>query len=193
MNFINFIREYQTLKKIPRSGWLTCRVPLTEVKTVALHTLDTAIISMVLIDLFKSNGYDIDCEKVLRIALIHDLPETRIGDIALPNKKYFEGKENLKKYEENALSDILSEFEMPDEYLELWKGKGRGIEGDVVCIADLMSILFEQVELRNRGFKGRELDDICRKVLDELSDLCEEYEFLNEILDEFKGKFKKLK
>ena len=192
MDIINFIIEYQLLKKIPRAGWLSCGVPLNEVKTVALHTLDTAVISMLLVDLFKSKSYNIDCEKVLKIALIHDLPETRIGDIPLPNKKYFNGKENLKKFEENALLDILSEFDVSSEYLELWKGKGKGIEGEIVDIADLMSILFEQIELKNRGFKGEELDYICNKVIEELSELCEKYEFLNEILDEFKNKFEKI-
>ncbi|ODS35003.1 hypothetical protein BEH94_12165 [Candidatus Altiarchaeales archaeon WOR_SM1_SCG] len=190
MNFINFIIEYQVLKKIPRAGWLSCSVPLNEVKTVALHTLDTVIISMVISDLFKSNGHAVDCEKVLRIALIHDLPETRIGDVALPNKKYFNGKENLKKFEENVISDILVECDAPREYMELWKGKGEGIEGKIVDVSDLFSILFEQVELRNRGFKGDELDDICKKVMDELSGLCKDYEFLMEIIGEFKEKFK---
>jgi len=188
MNIINFILEYQMLKKIPRSGWLSCGVPLTEVKSVALHTLDTAVISMLLTDLFKELGFNVDCERVLRIALIHDLPETRIGDIALPYKKYFEGGKNLKKFEENALSDILSESDAPDEYMEIWKGKGRGIEGEIVSIADLMSILFEQIELRSRGYKNDELDDILEKVMDELTELCKKYEFLNEILDEFRKK-----
>lgn len=192
MDIISFIQEYQILKKIPRAGWLGCGVPLSEVKTVALHALDTAIISMLLTDLFKIKGYEVNCEKVLRIALIHDLPETRIGDIALPNKKYFGGKENLKKYEENILSDILDKFNAPSEYMELWKSKSIGIEGEIVSIADLMSILFEQIELRSRGFKGDELDDICEKVMDELSELCKRYEFLNEILDEFRKKFEKI-
>ena len=188
MDIINFILEYQTLKKIPRSGWLTCSVPLAEVKTVALHTLDTAVISMLLADLFKDNGYCIDCEKVLKIALIHDLPETRIGDIALPNKKYFDRKE-LKRIEENVLSEILSKFDVSPGYLELWKAKGIGVEGEIVSIADLMSVLFEQIELRNRGFENEELDDILEKVMGELLELCEKYEFLNELLMEFRAKF----
>ena len=151
IDIINFIIEYQILKKIPRAGWLVCWVPLNEVKTVALHTLDTAVISMLLVDLFKGKGYySVDCEKVLRIALIHDQPETRIGDIALPNKKYFEGKENLKKYEENALSGILSEFEMPQKYLELWKNKGTGIEGDIRVRAEKRSWFLKAIELLYR-------------------------------------------
>ncbi len=190
MDIINFIQEYQILKKIPRAGWLGCSVPLNEVKTVALHTLDTAIISMLLADLFKSKGYRIDCEKVMRIALLHDLPETRIGDIPLPYKKYFGGKRNLKKFEETVLLDMIFEFDVPLKYLELWKSRGVGIEGEIIDIADLMSILFEQIELRNRGFKSDELDDICKKVIGEISELCKNYEFMGEILKEFNKKFK---
>ncbi len=97
-----------TLDNIPRVGWVQRGVPLTCAETVARHTLLTSLIGLVLCKLYRKYCKDtVDCEKVLTMCLIHDLPEANIGNIAGHVRKLID----LRRIEINELEQELQDLD----------------------------------------------------------------------------------
>ena len=69
-----FFFQIAELKKLPRSGW-KIKVGLENSESVAEHSYMMSVMSMVLSDM-KS----LDSEKVLKMAILHDWAESKIGD-----------------------------------------------------------------------------------------------------------------
>lgn len=93
---LNFIMQANKLKEMPRSGWVWLGVKNPE--TIAEHTFQVAILSWLL---GKVRG-GLNIEKVIKIAISHDLCEVYAGDMTpyyglLPNDPR-ERKEFLKRW-----------------------------------------------------------------------------------------------
>ena len=94
------------LKRTPRSGWQFLGAGS---ESVADHVFRTTMIAFVLA---RMNG-DVDADKVLRLALVHDLPETRTGDLNYVNQKY------VRADEAQAAQDMSEGLPFSDELREL--------------------------------------------------------------------------
>jgi len=66
-----------SLKETPRTGWLDRGIPSDETESVADHTLMTALIAWLL----ALDDPSLDADRVLKLAVIHDLAEAIVGDI----------------------------------------------------------------------------------------------------------------
>src|SRR4030042_3867859 len=77
----DFLFEVGMLKKTPRSGF---QFVGSGCESVAEHVLRTLFIGYVLCKTDPA----VDELKVLRLCLVHDLPEARTGDMNYVNKKY---------------------------------------------------------------------------------------------------------
>jgi putative hydrolase of HD superfamily len=66
----------QRLKRVPRTGWIDRGVPLADVESVADHTLLTALIAW----LAAIDDPALDATRVLKLAIVHDLAESIVGD-----------------------------------------------------------------------------------------------------------------
>ncbi len=64
------------LKRIRRTGWVDRGVPRDEVESVADHSFLTTIVAWVV----ASDNLFLDADRVLKMALIHDLAEATFGD-----------------------------------------------------------------------------------------------------------------
>ena len=73
---LELFRTLANLKRTPRTGWLDRGVPPEETESVADHTLMTTLIAW----LVAKEQPDLDADRVLKLALIHDLAESIIGD-----------------------------------------------------------------------------------------------------------------
>lgn len=109
---LNFLRKALKLKGVKRRGWVKAGVRSPE--SVADHTYGLALLSMVVGDLEGLN-----VEKLLRLALIHDLEEAVVGDLT-PEEK--EGIPGLRGLEEGAVRRLLSSLPegLKRRYYELW-------------------------------------------------------------------------
>ncbi len=74
MDIIRFFSKIRKLKEIERSGWVVSGVKKPE--SVADHSFGVALLVMLL-----GKNKNIDLEKALKMALIHDLGEAITGDI----------------------------------------------------------------------------------------------------------------
>ena len=71
-----FLHRIGRLKGLPRTGWLHREVPVTEVESVADHSFRTALLAW----LAAVADTSLDRERVLKLALTHDLAEALAGD-----------------------------------------------------------------------------------------------------------------
>ena len=111
----NFFQKVLTLKTIHRQGWKE-NLQINYPESVADHSYSVSIMSMILADLEGLNT-----EKIIKMALLHDLAESIIGDITPGSMKNDDKitKENhaMKKILMNLPSEIRkSYFKIWDEY-----------------------------------------------------------------------------
>ncbi len=104
------IFEAGQLKRLPRSGWFLAGIENPE--SVAEHSWRASFIGLILAKMEK-----VDENKVVKMCLLHDLAETRIGDVNRVNDRYIENKSEKKAAEDilsglfdNSLLDIVNEY-----------------------------------------------------------------------------------
>ena len=92
------------LKSLPRTGWIQNGVNNPE--SVASHSWGMSLLAM------KLCPENLDLSKVLQICIVHDLPESIVGDITP-----YDGvsKDEKRKMESDAMNSVAPEF------FELWK------------------------------------------------------------------------
>ncbi|BEL04838.1 HD domain-containing protein [Actinoplanes sichuanensis] len=83
MNTADFLYEVGALKRTARTGWALARLPNRE--SVADHSFRTAVIAMTLAAM---SGADPD--RAATLALLHDLPEARLGDMHHLTRRYLD-------------------------------------------------------------------------------------------------------
>jgi len=96
----DFFYLVSELKKVPRMGWKN-KVDMEHPESVADHSYGTAIMAMVL-----SDYSNLDTEKIIKMALLHDVAESIIGDF-VPGEIL---KENKKIAENDAMKEIFSKL-----------------------------------------------------------------------------------
>jgi putative hydrolase of HD superfamily len=97
---VRFFVRSGRLKAERRRGWVK-KLGLTNPESVADHSYRTALMSMVISDSRK-----LDTEKVMRLALLHDLPEAFVGD-AMPEER--SGKRKIV-VETKAMEELLNDL-----------------------------------------------------------------------------------
>ena len=88
------------LKRVLRKGWKS-KVGIEHPESVADHTYSTALMAMVFSDI-----HGLDTEKILKMALLHDLAESITGDF-MPEEI---SKENKETAENEAIKEILAKL-----------------------------------------------------------------------------------
>jgi putative hydrolases of HD superfamily len=132
--------EALSLKNLPRTGWVLRGAPR---ESVAEHTHGTAVIALMLSRMEKLGAADEAA--LVRIALLHDLHEARIGDLVPEQKKKV--KPDEAKVEREMLSGTLFE----PEILLL---SGAHAKKRVMLLAhdaDRLDMLFRAVENEKGG------------------------------------------
>ena len=85
---ISVLLELQRLKRLDRTGWVLRGLP-PGAESVAAHSYGVALTAMLLADECAARGAGVDAERVLRLALLHDLQETRTGDMPRTVARYY--------------------------------------------------------------------------------------------------------
>jgi len=114
------------------------------------------VTAMMLADEVKARGLEVNSERVLRMALIHDWAETRVGDMPKTATGYF-GAEARKRAETSAFADIVSGVgSSKSEYQELYKDYEErvSLEARLVKAADVIDLLVQAYALERSGAKG---------------------------------------
>jgi 5'-deoxynucleotidase YfbR-like HD superfamily hydrolase len=147
--------ELQRLKRLERTGWTLRGLP-NGTESVASHSFGVGITAMMLADEVKARGLQVDCERVLRMALLHDWAETRVGDMPRTATTYF-GADARKNAETLAFADIVGGVgSYESEYKTLYQDyeQRSTLEARLVKAADVIDLLIQAYALEHSGAKG---------------------------------------
>ena len=144
-NIANLLFEAKMLKEIPRSGYHFLGVGK---ESVAEHCFSTTFIAYVM----SRMEPEIDALKLICMCLIHDLPETRIGDLNTVHKKY------VKADETKAFKDTIERLAFRQDLTNLFDefNAGRSIEAKLAHDADQLALILELKDLMDIGYKPPE-------------------------------------
>lgn len=146
-NFINFLFEARILKYLPRASLPYLKTPLKE--NVAEHSFYVTIIGWVLAELEKGEK-----DKVIKMALIHDLAEVRGGERNLINKFYSQPLNEPKIIQEISKDHNLKNFEIEKLFEEFFEEKTK--EAKIVKDADILAGMLLEKEVLDLGNKTTE-------------------------------------
>lgn len=176
-NILDFLLEIGKLKKMPRLYWVIRETKNPE--TVAEHMYVTALMAWVFGSAKKSRY---NMEKLLKMALCHELSAVYIGDITpydkiLPQKKK-EKREVLKKWlrlsRKEKSRQFIENFQKEKKALEKFSFKGKdafnreiiylwkeykkksGLEGQFLSQIDTLAVLLQALlyEKKNKSFSA---------------------------------------
>jgi putative hydrolase of HD superfamily len=134
------------LKREPRKGWQK-RVE-GRVESVADHSFAVALLA-----LYEGERRGHDLEKILKLALIHDLEEAIIGDLT-PSDKAHRGAARVQRDRERAIRRLLLKLPAKSRpaYLRLWTDlrERRSKEARLVHQLDKVEMAFQAREYGKR-------------------------------------------
>lgn len=141
-NIANLLFEINHLKRVPRSGFAFLG---SGKESVAEHSFSTAMIAYLLTEIEP----DADPLRLITMCLVHDLPESRIGDLNYLQKHYVTADESaaIKDFSDDlplgkTISDLLAEF-----------NRGESLEARLAGDADQLALIVELKALSDIGFK----------------------------------------
>ncbi len=139
------------LKKVPRMGWKN-KIGIERPESVADHTYGTALMSMVFSDV-----HNLDTEKILKMALLHDLAESLTGDF-MPEEI---SKENKKTAEDEAIKEIFAKLpeDIAIKYSEIWNEFIQANTKESVLLHDIdkFEMAIQAVKYSSEGFSNEKL------------------------------------
>lgn len=140
-NIANLLFEAKMLKEIPRSGFHFLG---SGKESIAEHTFSTTFIAYVMSQLEP----DIDALKLISMCLVHDLPETRIGDLNTVHKTY------VTANEVKAVKDITDSLPFGSSIANLIAefNEGNSPEAKLAYDADQLSLILELKTLSDIGY-----------------------------------------
>jgi putative hydrolase of HD superfamily len=158
--------ELQRLKGLERTGWML-RGIAQGAESVAAHSYGVAVAAMLLADELRLRGVEVDVERVLRLALLHDWAEARVGDLPRTASEYF-GAAARKRAERAAFDDITGGVgeSVAEEYKALHEEyeERASLEARLVKAADVIDLLVQTLAFERAGVRG--LDEFWDGVLE---------------------------
>ena len=136
---INFLYEIGSLRRVPRA-WQ--QILTGKVQNIAEHIFRTTMIAWII-----SIAEKADSEKVIKMCLVHDIAESRAGDIAFMHRDYVIRKEELA--EEHIFADTTLEKESKKLLKEY--NERKSLEAKIVKDADNLDVDLELKELARIG------------------------------------------
>ncbi|MFC1503936.1 HD domain-containing protein [Spirochaetota bacterium] len=141
------------LKHLKRSGWVQRGIKDAEV--VAAHIFRVCVISLFI----SKHDKKINIEKVLKMCILHDIPECVLGDITPYDGMTREEKE---KREKTVLADLLKNIN-DKEYINLWDelSMNKSPEAILVNQTDKFEMALQAYEYKEK-YKDKNLFEFIK-------------------------------
>jgi putative hydrolase of HD superfamily len=156
---LSTLLELQRLKRLDRTGWVL-RGLAPGAESVAAHSYGVAFTAMLLADEVRARGVEVDVERVLRVALLHDLAEARTGDMPRTMALYY-GAAARRAAERAAFADMVRALDArrAAEYAALHDDyeARESLEARLVKAADILDLLAQALAFERAG--ARELGE----------------------------------
>lgn len=152
-----FLFEAGHLKKIPRAGWLL--LGMKQPETVAEHSFRIGIVGIALATL---EGADVG--RTAALCLMHDMHETRIGDVPSVGRAYVTTAvpEAITAHQVSAMPDELASVfqDITAEYEDT-----ETLESKVAHDADKIETLLQASEYITQGYSAQPWQDTSIQAL----------------------------
>ena len=161
---LDFFKTAANLKSVSRQGWID-KLSLENPESVADHCFSMAVMSMVISDLENYNS-----EKVLKMVLLHDLAESKIGDY-IPGQISNEEKSKLENDAFLEISKNLPES-IASQYLQIWKEyqESTSAESQLVHQIDKLEMALQANIYHNKGYSKEKLQTFLESASKEITD-----------------------
>jgi len=160
---LDFFENSINLKKIQRQGWVD-KLSMGHPESVSDHSYSVAIMCMVISDMQNLNS-----EKILKMALLHDLAESQIGDFTPDQIE----KEEKKKIENTAFEKITRYLpeEIKIKYLEIWTDYQENIseESKIVHQIDKLEMALQAKMYQKEGYDKEKLQQFFDSAKEEIT------------------------
>ncbi len=187
---MSLLKTVDTLRSLPRIGWIQRSVNKCEAEDVGSHILLTSYVGLVLCHEYRRLCLEkVNCDKICTLCLIHDIHESLIGNVAGDVRRMIR---NFKNIELKKLEELFKDFpeniskSIGTYFLEY--RESSSIEAIIVRIADKLATLLRAYYYVKRGFK--DVIDLVKYYSNEVRNLlnyvrCEQFrECLERILVE---------
>lgn len=171
---IEFLALVGKSKNILRSGWV--REKIKNPESVAEHSFRLSVLAMILAD-----QLGVDKEKLIKMALLHDLGEVITGDIVWSRGKIIDIKKRADKEarEKEGIIEVFNTIDRPKEYLKIFE--------EMVERTSQEAKIFWQLDKLEMAIQALEYEKDQGKKLDEFfenADLQIHASFLRKIFKE---------
>lgn len=142
---INILLHGNQLKRTPRTGWVQRGVPSAE--NVAAHSFGVVYAILVLAPLVQA---DINLERALAMAALHDLPESLTTDIPTPAWRFL--PDGIKTAVERAsMQEMLGGTAVELQFMDWWEELHANQTAEALLVHDadkidmfLQALMYEQ-------------------------------------------------
>jgi putative hydrolase of HD superfamily len=153
---LDLLLETASLKRVPRAGWITRGVP--RVESVAEHSFGVLFVALALADALRAcggQGEALDLEKVLVMALLHDLAEVRLTDLPNSAVRLIPGAVKSQA-EKAAMESLLAPLPGAEQLRALWRQfeECTSPEGRLVRDADKLEMMVQCLRYEQAGSRG---------------------------------------
>ena len=170
-----FLDDVMSLKRVPRSGWITYRIGKHDVESVSSHSYSVAVIALTMSEIMRLRKQEVDVEQVLKMALLHDLSECLTFDISKAYLRYLgrKGFQMKKRLEKRATSRVLADLQN-DQLARTFRtaiqnySSSNSVEARIVHSADALDLMLQVIEYERMGYSKATLDPIWRETRSKL-------------------------
>lgn len=141
---LEFLYEIGAVRLIPRQ-WHRFHMP--DVGDLADHHFRVLWLALIIAAREKAK---VDIEKMMKMALVHDIAESRTGDVDYMARQY------VIRKEDEGINDMLDGTALQKEFTALWHEyeKRECLEAQIVKDADNLDV---DLELREQASRGNTL------------------------------------
>ncbi|XP_060094820.1 5'-deoxynucleotidase HDDC2 isoform X2 [Heteronotia binoei] len=144
-SLLQFMRMVGQLKRVPRTGWVYRNI--TNPESVSDHMYRMAIMALV------TEDKTLNKDRCIRLALVHDMAECIVGDIAPADNITKEEKHRREEDAMKHLTQLLSE-DLKKEIYELWEEYEYQSSAEARFVKEL-----DQCEMILQAFEYEELEE----------------------------------
>ncbi len=158
----DFFYLVSELKKIPRKGWKE-KIGIPHPESVADHSYGVVMMAMILAD---CTG--MDTEKIIKMALLHDVAESIIGDF-IPGEV---SRETKRVVEDQAMKEILRKLpiNLEKKYNSLWKDYVDKTSRESILLheIDKLEMAIQAIKYVSEGYSREKLQEFIESARKEI-------------------------
>lgn len=161
LNYLDFFKIVGRSKRILRSGWI--RMKVNDPESVAEHSFRVGFLAMVLSDKLS---VVLDKNRLIKMALLHDLAEVITGDIVVERGDIVDIKKRgeKEKMEEEGIRKIFDKIGQGEEYVSIFHEMTSRIspEAKIFSQFDKLEMALQALEYERE--QGKDLEEFFMTV-----------------------------